>query len=57
MLALTLGPTTRTTLTLFAGGSGDHNTVHLDVDIARRTGLDDVFGHGMLSMGPIWAGC
>ncbi|GAA5039927.1 acyl dehydratase [Thermocatellispora tengchongensis] len=47
---LALGPITRTTLALFAGGSGDHNPIHLDLDVARRAGLDDVFAHGMLSM-------
>lgn len=40
----------RTTLALFAGASGDHNPIHLDVDIARSAGLDDVFAQGMLSM-------
>jgi acyl dehydratase len=40
----------RTTLALFAGASGDHNAIHLDVDIARSAGLDDVFAQGMLSM-------
>ena len=40
----------RTTLALFAGASGDHNPIHLDLDVARGSGLDDVFAHGMLSM-------
>lgn len=40
----------RTTLALFAGGSGDHNPIHVDIDVARSAGLDDVFAHGMLSM-------
>jgi acyl dehydratase len=43
-------PLTRTTLALFAGASGDHNPVHVDVDAARAAGLPDVIGHGMLSM-------
>jgi len=47
---LTLPPITRTTLALFAGGSGDHNPMHIDIDVARSIGLDDVFAHGMLSM-------
>ncbi|MFI9557578.1 MaoC/PaaZ C-terminal domain-containing protein [Nonomuraea endophytica] len=51
------GPTHPNNAHAVRRGSGDHNTVHLDVDIARRTGLDDVFAHGMLSMGRIWAGC
>jgi acyl dehydratase len=44
------GPITRTTLALFAGASGDHNPIHIDLDVARSAGLDDVFAHGMLSM-------
>src|SRR5208283_4251542 len=43
-------PLTRTTLALFAGASGDHNPVHIDIDAARAAGLPDVIGHGMLSM-------
>ena len=44
------GPVTRTTLALFAGGSGDHNPLHIDIDYAHQAGLDDVIAHGMLSM-------
>ena len=44
------GEITRTTLALFAGASGDHNPIHVDLDVARSAGLDDVFAHGMLSM-------
>ena len=44
------GPISRTTLALFAGGSGDHMPLHVDIDFARKVGLDDVFAHGMLSM-------
>ncbi|MGW5670138.1 MaoC/PaaZ C-terminal domain-containing protein [Micromonospora sp. NPDC003776] len=47
---LRLPPITRTTLALFAGASGDHNPIHIDLDVARSAGLDDVFAHGMLSM-------
>ena len=47
---LQLPPITRTTLALYAGGSGDHNPMHIDLDVARSIGLDDVFAHGMLSM-------
>jgi acyl dehydratase len=39
--ALKIGTISRTTLTLFAGASGDHNPMH----------MGDVFAHGMLSMG------
>lgn len=48
--ALTLPPISRTTLALFAGASGDHNPIHLDIDVARSAGLEDVFAQGMLSM-------
>lgn len=41
---------TRKSLALFAGASGDHNGVHIDIDIARAAGLPDVIGHGMLTM-------
>lgn len=41
---------TRTTLALFAGASGDHNPVHIDLDFAKSAGMPDVFAHGMLSM-------
>lgn len=44
----------RTTLALFAGASNDHNPMHIDIDVARRFGSPDVFGHGMLSMA--WLG-
>ncbi|MFE3060397.1 MaoC/PaaZ C-terminal domain-containing protein [Nocardia sp. NPDC059239] len=43
-------PISRTTLALFAGASGDHNPMHIDIDVARSAGLGDVFAHGMLSM-------
>jgi len=44
------GPITRTTLGLFAGASGDHNPIHIDIDFANKMGMPDVFAHGMLSM-------
>jgi acyl dehydratase len=45
-----IDPISRTTLALFAGASGDHNPMHVDIDVAKSAGLDDVFAHGMLSM-------
>jgi acyl dehydratase len=48
--SLVCDPITRTTLALFAGASGDHNPVHIDLDVARAAGMDDVFAQGMLSM-------
>ncbi|WNC74206.1 MaoC family dehydratase [Thalassotalea psychrophila] len=47
---LTTNPISRTTLALFAGASGDHNPIHIDLDFAKRAGLNDVIAHGMLSM-------
>lgn len=47
---LKVPPISRTTLALYAGASGDHNPMHIDLDVARSAGLDDVFAHGMLSM-------
>ena|SRR5215469_9858503 len=51
---LLLPQVNRTTLTLFAGASGDHNPIHIDLDFARRAGLPDVIAHGMLGMA--WLG-
>jgi acyl dehydratase len=56
------GPYSRKLLALYAGASGDHNDVHIDIDFARAAGLADVFAQGMLSMAPYarvvtdWAG-
>ncbi|MBE1296172.1 MAG: dehydratase [Rhodobacteraceae bacterium] len=47
---LTTKKITRTTLALFAGASGDHNPIHIDIDFAKRAGIPDVFAHGMLNM-------
>jgi acyl dehydratase len=52
--ALQLPPVDRTTLALFAGASGDHNPIHIDIDFARRAGMPDVFAQGMLGMA--WLG-
>lgn len=43
-------PITRHILALYCGASGDHNPLHVDIDAARRSGLDDVIAHGMLAM-------
>ncbi|HYQ99352.1 MAG TPA: MaoC family dehydratase [Casimicrobiaceae bacterium] len=51
---LALPPITRTMLALYAGASGDHNPIHIDIDFARAAGLPDVLAHGMLSMA--WLG-
>lgn len=44
----------RTMLATFAGASGDLNPIHIDLDVARRAGMPDVFAHGMLGMA--WLG-
>jgi acyl dehydratase len=51
---LLLPPVTRATLALFAGASGDHNPIHLDIDVAHAAGMPDVFAQGMLPMA--WLG-
>lgn len=48
--AFTTEPISRATLALYAGASGDHNPMHLDIDFAREFGMDDVIAHGMLGM-------
>lgn len=48
--ALTFPPINRTTLFLFGGASGDYNPIHIDIDFARKSGMPDVFAHGMLGM-------
>ncbi|HEY0940002.1 MAG TPA: MaoC/PaaZ C-terminal domain-containing protein [Steroidobacter sp.] len=59
---LSPGRFSRTQLALFAGGSGDHNPIHIDVDAARANGFDDVIVPGMLLMAQLgrvltdWAG-
>lgn len=56
------GPVTRAMLALYAGASGDHNPIHIDIDMARSSGMPDVFAQGMLSYGVLtrvvsrWAG-
>ncbi|WP_337187922.1 MaoC/PaaZ C-terminal domain-containing protein [Phenylobacterium sp.] len=56
------GPITRGMLALYAGASGDHNLIHIDLDMAKASGMPDVFAQGMLSFGVLarvpteWAG-
>lgn len=60
--SISFGPVSRTMLALYAGASGDHNPIHIDIDMAREAGMPDVFAHGMLSYGVLarvasnWAG-
>lgn len=48
--ALAPGVITRATLAVFGPASGDLHPIHVDLDVARSAGMDDVFAHGMLSM-------
>jgi acyl dehydratase len=50
VVRLETDPISRTTLALYAGASGDHNPMHIDIDYAKKAGESDVFAHGMLSM-------
>lgn len=43
-------PLTAAVLKEYAEASGDLNPLHLDSDVARQSGFDDVIVHGMLSM-------
>ena len=47
---LVIEPITRSTVALYAGASGDHNPIHIDLDFAKEAGMKDVFAHGMLIM-------
>lgn len=47
---LVTAPVTRQALALYAGASGDHNPLHIDIDAARAAGMPDVFAQGMLPM-------
>ena len=46
---LTTPSVSRHTLALYCGASGDHNPIHVDLDFAKLSGLNDVIAHGMLS--------
>lgn len=52
--SLVMPPVNRTILALYAGASGDHNPIHIDLDVAKAAGMPDVFAQGMLSMA--WLG-
>ena len=47
---MVLPPISRQTLAVYCGASGDHNPIHVDIDFAKESGLDDVIAHGMLIM-------
>jgi acyl dehydratase len=45
------GPIEHAQLVRYACASGDYNPIHLDHEAARKSKLDGVIAHGMLSMG------
>jgi acyl dehydratase len=49
-LILDEDPITSHDLKRFAVASGDSNEIHLDPEVAKQAGLDDVIVHGMLNM-------
>lgn len=51
---LVIDRVSRQTLALYAGASGDHNPIHIDIDFTKKAGVGDVFAHGMLVMA--WLG-
>jgi len=51
---LVINRVSRHTLALYAGASGDHNPIHIDIDFTKNAGVGDVFAHGMLVMA--WLG-
>ena len=48
---LTIPPLTRYTLHLYFEASGGHNPIHVDIDFAKLSGLDEVIVQGMFSTG------
>jgi len=53
-MRLESGAVTREMLAAFAAASGDENPLHLDPQVARAGGHEDVIAHGMLTMA--WLG-
>lgn len=47
---LVKGPLDLAQLRAYAEASGDFNDVHVDLESARRAGVENVFAHGMLTM-------
>lgn len=49
-IELQCGPVTAVDLALYAAASGDHNPLHLDMEVARAAGFKKPLVHGMLTM-------
>lgn len=45
---ITLAPITQDQLRAYADASGDFNQIHLNEDVAKKSGLPGVIAHGML---------
>ncbi len=54
---LTVAPITRTTLALFAGASGDHNPIHIDIDAGPHPPASTMSSRTACSPLPTSAGC
>ena len=50
LTTLTKPPITRQQLKAYSEASLDHNPIHLDDEVARKSGLPGVIAHGMLTM-------
>lgn len=48
---LIINSVSRKSLAIYSKASGDHNPIHINLDFAKQTGLNDVIAHGMLIMG------
>ena len=46
-----LSPITKEMLRAYAEASDDHNLIHLDEEVAKKSGLPGIIAHGMLSCG------
>ena len=49
-LAVVVRNVDRARVSAYADASGDHNPIHIDLDFARKAGMNDVFAQGMLIM-------
>lgn len=44
----------REQIAAFADMSGDYNPVHLDVDAAKRSGMNSIIAHGSIALNLLW---
>ncbi len=48
-----VGPIKQVDLVKYAGASGDFNPIHIDVEFAKKVGLDGTIAHGMYIMAQV----